>query len=63
MATDAIRAPAALAAAFTETVPLPVPDEALVTVSQLVSVLNAVHVHQSPVVIAIVAVSPPAAID
>ena len=51
------------AAALSVTVPLPLPDAPLVIVSQLGSLDDAVHVHQLPVLIVTVAVSPPAASD
>ena len=59
--TVAVRAPAELAAALSVTEPLALPDAPLVTVSQLVSLLAAVHAHPGPLVTAIDAVSPPAA--
>ena len=59
MVTVAVRAPAAFAEAATVTVPLPVPADAPVIVSQLGSLLFAVHVHQLFVVTAIVALPPP----
>jgi hypothetical protein len=58
MATVVCRAPLLLVAAESVTVPLPVPDAPLVTVSQLGSPLVAVHEHQLPVVTLIDPVSP-----
>src|SRR5919199_6442932 len=61
MVTVAVRAGPAFVPALTVTVPLPAPDAALVTVSHDVSLLLALHVHQLPADIVIVAAPPPAA--
>ena len=53
-----LRAGPELAAAVNVTVPLPVPDAPPVTVSQLVSLLEAVQLHQLPVVTVTVDVPP-----
>src|SRR5579862_5702701 len=58
MVTNAVRPPALFAATLTVTDPLPVPLDPDATVSQLESLLAAVHEHQLPDVTAIVAVPP-----
>lgn len=62
IATVPVRNAPVLADAVTVTVPVSAPDAPAVTVSQLAAEA-AVHAHQLPVVTAIVAVSPPTAID
>lgn len=57
----AARAPALFGAALTVTVPLPVPELPLVTVSHVGSLVVAFHAHQLPVVTVIVPESPPTA--
>jgi hypothetical protein len=58
-----LRALAPFGAAASVTVPLPVPDAPLVIVSQLGSLLTAVHEHQLPVVTVTPVVPPPYASD
>lgn len=60
IATVAVLAPAAFAAAEIATLPFPVPDAPLRTFSQVGSPLEALQLHQLPVVTATVIVPPPA---